>query len=212
MTTQVNSGPPATSNTRIGGGPRLDRIVVGLLLGAVGVGWLLDQAGVSVAWRMFPAVALILIGFALIGTLLGGRGRGALIVLGVIALIVGVAVGVGADRYSGPAGDRMVAPTAAEWPVHQQVSAGTVTVDLTRHPLPETGRLEVDVGAGRIQLVLPERGTVGVDVTVTAGNITVDGVQIRDGIDLQWSSPAQRSSPVDVVLHVGLGQVEVDHG
>lgn len=210
MTTEVNSDSPAATWTQVSSGPRLDRIVIGVLLGAVGVAWLLDQAGVPVAWRAFPAAALILIGIALLGTLLGGRGRGVLIALGLVTMLVAVAVGVGADRYGGPVGDRLVAPTVSEWPVQQQVSAGTVTVDLTRHPLPEAGRLEVDVGAGRIVLMLPDDRTVGIDATVTAGKITVDGVKIHDGIDLRWT--AGPSSAVDVALHVGLGEVEVDHG
>lgn len=210
MTAEVTSGPPAASPARATSAPRLDRIVVGLLLGAVGVAWLLDGAGVPVTWSAFPAAALTLIGIALLGTLLGGRGRGVLIALGLLTMLVAVAVGVGAERYSGPVGDRSVAPTVSQWPVQQQVSAGTVTVDLTRHPLPEKGRLEVDVGAGRITLLLPDDRTVGIDATVTAGTITVDGVKIHDGIDLQWT--AGQSSAVDVVLHVGLGDVEVDHG
>ena len=194
------------------GGPRVDRVVVGLLIGAVGVGWLLDQSGVSVPWRMFPAGALVLIGLALLGTLLGGRGRGALVGLGIIVTAVAVALGVGADRYAGPVGDVVVAPTVAQWPVQQRISAGTVTVDLTRHPLPEVGLLRVDVGAGRIVLVLPAEATAGITASVTAGTVTLDGVKVGDGLDVRWVHPSNLpSSSVELELHVGLGDIEVNH-
>jgi hypothetical protein len=211
MSTDLKSPTATGPGTRSSSGPRVDRIVIGLLLGAIGVGWLLDQAGVSVPWRMFPAAALILIGFALIATLFGGRGRGALVGLGIISLVLAVVVGVGADRYAGPVGDRLVAPAVAEWPVQQHISAGTVTVDLTRHPLPEAGRLQIDVGAGEIDLILPGDSTAGIDATATAGTITVDGVKVGDGVDLQWSTPSNASTPVELTLHVGLGDIEVSH-
>ena len=205
-------GPTATEpRTRSSSGPRVDRIVIGLLIGAIGVGWLLDQAGVSVPWRMFPAAALIAIGLGLLATLLGGRGRGALVGIGIISTVLAVVIGVGADRYAGPVGDRLVAPAVAEWPVQQHISAGTVTVDLTRHPMPEAGWLQIDVGAGEIDLILPHESTASVDATATAGTITVDGVKVGDGVDLQWSKQSDTSSPVELTLHVGLGDIEVSH-
>ena len=210
MSTDLQS-PTTESLTRSSSGPRVDRIVIGLLIGAIGLGWLLDQAGVSVPWRMFPAAALILIGLALIATLLGGRGRGGLVALGIISTVLAVVVGVGADRYAGPVGDRLVAPTVAEWPVQQHISAGTVTIDLTRHPMPEAGRLQIDVGAGQIDLKLPEDSSAGIDATATAGTITVDGVKVGDGLDIQWSKQPNTSSPVELTLHVGLGDIEVSH-
>ena len=104
-----------------------------------------------------------------------------------------------------------MAPTVAESPVQQHISAGTVTIDLTRHPLPEAGRLQIDVGAGEIDLILPSGATAGIDATATAGTITVDGVKVGDGVDLQWSKPSNTSSPVELTLHVGLGDIEVSH-
>jgi len=71
MSTSLGSERPASVEIRPGRGPQVDRIVLGLLVAAIGVGWLLDQAGVSVPWRMLPAAALVLIGLALMATLLG---------------------------------------------------------------------------------------------------------------------------------------------
>lgn len=211
MSTNVESGWTAPDQAGDVGGPRIDRIVIGLLLSAVGVGWLLDLGGVPVPWRMFPAGALVLIGGALLATLIGGRGRGMLIALGIVATLLGLAIGVGADRYQGPVGDHLVAPTSADWPVQEHISAGTLTVDLTRHPLPDTGRLEADVGAGRIVVLVPPERNPSIKASVTAGSITVDGVKVDDGVDLQWSGPGERSDAVELVLHAGLGDIEVRH-
>lgn len=211
MSIGVNSGGATAEVAVARGGLRVDRIVIGLLVGATGVAWLLDETGVSVPWRMFPSAALIVVGLALTATLLGGRGRGVLIGLGIVLLAAAVAIGVGADRYTGPAGDRVLVPTAADWPVQERFSAGTVTVDLTRHPLPEVGHLQVDVGAGRLVVLLPPERTTQIHATVTAGSITVDGVRVQDGIDLQWSNPGTTARSVDLNLHVGLGDIEVDH-
>lgn len=211
MSTNVESGWTAPDQAGDVGGPRIDRIVIGLLLSAVGVGWLLDLGGVPVPWRMFPAGALVLIGGALLATLIGGRGRGMLIALGIVATLLGLAIGVGADRYQGPVGDHLVAPTSADWPVQEHISAGTLTVDLTRHPLPDTGRLEADVGAGRIVVLVPPERNPSIKASVTAGSITVDGVKVDDGVDLQWSGPGERADAVELVLHAGLGDIEVRH-
>ena len=211
MSTDQQNSIATESRSGLPSGPRVDRIVLGLVIGGIGVAWLLDQAGGSVPWQMFPAAALILIGLALLATLFGGRGRGALVGLGIISIIIAVAVGVGADRYAGPVGDLTVAPAVAEWPVQQHISAGTVTVDLTRQPMPAAGRLQVDVGAGRIVLVMPHESSAGIEATATAGTITVDGVKVGDGVDLRWSHQMNTSPSVVLTLHVGLGDIEVSH-
>jgi hypothetical protein len=183
--------------------------VVGVLLVATGVGWLLDARGVAVPWRMFPAAGLVLVGFALLVSLAVGSGRVGLVVTGIPLLLAALAVGVGVDRYAGPVGDREVVPTAGVWPDTTQVGAGTVTVDLARHPLPTTGRLDVRVGAGQVVVVLP-RSAPRVDAAVVAGDIVVDGVRVGDGLDVHWTEPRPTDGS-SVVLEVGTGEVEVRH-
>lgn len=191
------------------GGPRWDRMVVGLLLAAGGVGWLLDGLGVAVPWRFAPAAAVVVVGLALLLSLAGGRGRGGLVPLGIVLLAVAVAVGVGADRFAGPVGDRTITPSVTGWPAAAQVSAGTVTVDLTRGELPAAGRVDVELGAGRVVVLLPADRTVRVHGTVVMGTVVVDGVAAQQGVDLDWTSPDP--SPVDVEIAVGAGDVEVTH-
>lgn len=186
-----------------------DRMVLGLLVAALGVGWLLDGLGVAVPWRLAPAAAVAVVGLALLLSLAGGRGRGGLVSLGIVLLLVAAAVGVGADRFAGPVGDRTIAPSAAGWPAPTRLSAGTVTVDLTRDAFPATGRLDVEVGAGRVVVLLPADRAVRVHGTVVMGTVVVDGVAAQQGVDLDWTSPDP--APVDLVVAVGAGDVEVTH-
>lgn len=192
-------------------GVRMDRVVVGLLVGAAGLGWLLDEAGVSVAWRMYPAAALVLVGAALTISLLGGTGRTNLAVLGAVLLVVAVAVGIGVDRFAGPMGDSTVAPAADAWPVTVRRSAGTVKVDLERNPLPASGLADIQVGAGRIVLTVPASAGVRIEAQAIAGDIIVDGVKVTDGVDIDWSEPGTADAVV-VRLAVALGEIEVRHG
>jgi hypothetical protein len=50
-----------------------------------------------------------------------------------------------------------------------------------------------------------------VDAWTTAGTITVDGVKVGDGIDVRWTQPNTAPSTVTAELHVGMGNIEVNH-
>lgn len=210
VTSSRTSLPPDSSARRE---IHIGRVLLGILVGTAGVGWLLDEMGYSVPWSLFPAAALTVIGLSLLLTLIGGRGRGLLVWMGVVALIAATAVGVGADRYAGPVGDAVITPTVDEWPVARQLSAGTITLDLTRHPLPDTGTATVEVGAGRLIVTLPADDTrFDIDARTTAGSIRVDGVKATDGVDVRWHQPAQGAGAViHLFLQVGLGDIEVNH-
>ena len=140
---------PTEPLARVSGGRpalRMNRVVLGLIAVSVGVLWLLDEVGVDFPWRIVPPAALLGVGIALLVTLVVGEGGTPLIWLGVGLLVVSVALGVGAQRYAAPAGNVSVAPMAGDWPVMSRVSAGNVRLDLTEHPLPNAGRMDVHLG------------------------------------------------------------------
>lgn len=201
---------PAERPPAAGGQVRFDRLVVGGLLLAAGVAWLADDLGVPVPWRFFPAAGLVVVGLAVTVAAMTGRGRGGLVGLGVVLLVVAAAAGLGLPRFAGPVGDRTVAPAADAWPTSASLAAGELTVDLTRHPLPPTGRLEVAVGAGRVLLLLPPAGP-RVEVAVAAGQITLDGRRVDDGLQARWTEPAATPMAAgDVVVAVDVGTGDVD--
>lgn len=185
------------------------RVVFGLLVAAVGTASLLSGVGVDVPWRLAPAIALIVIGLALLASLAGGTGRADLVVLAVIALVLAIAAGVGVERYAGPPGDRTVVPAQQGWPEPVRVAAGTVVLDLTGPALPP-GRAEVAVGAGEIVLRLPADRSVDAEVRVVTGTV-VDDHTVDQGFDLHWAQRPGTPTPISVRLDVGAGQVEVDH-
>ena len=161
-------------------------------------------------------VALLAVGLVLIVTVAaradGGRdaGRSGLAWLGAVLLVMALALGVDAPRYAAPMGNVDLAPAAAEWPVAVQRSTGNVEVDLTRHPLPDQGLLEIQLGAGNVDVSVPRDGSVTIDARVTAGKIRVDGIAVEDGVDLRLSSDTPRT-PVVVTIDVGAGEVAIRH-
>ena len=209
MTTTETRTEPVAAQTGKRPMLRMNRVVFGLLAVSVGVLWLVDELGVDVPWRVVPPAALLLVGIALLVTIVVGEGRTSLIWLGVGLLVVSVALGVGAQRYAAPAGDITLAPAAGDWPLDSRLSVGNVRLDLTEHPLPDHGRVDVHLGAGNVTLVMPDNAPVRVDVTVTAGTIVVDGAKAADGIDLTWSN--ESAADVIVMVDLGAGQVEVRH-
>lgn len=188
-----------------------ERVVLGLLLAAAGVAWMLDVAGVSVPWALAPAAGVVVIGLALLVAAGTHGGHTPLVIWGGILLAVAVATAV-VQPAGGPVGDRYLTPTAGQWPVATSVSAGNLIIDLRQNPLPASGRLTADVTAGRVVLHLPS-GVLATRVQVVGhvgmGQIQVDGVPVRNGMGLDWSSPDPAAVVVDV--HVGTGQLEVDH-
>jgi hypothetical protein len=187
---------------------RWDRAVVGLLIIALGAGWLLDAIGVSVPWRLFPAAGLVAVGGAL---LLARRYRGGLIGLGVVLVLAALLSAVTAARFVGPVGQRTITPVVAEWPVDSSLSVGNLTVDLTGRVLPLDEEMRVGVGVGEIQLIVPAGAQVRVDASVGLGDIRVDGVSVDNGFSTQWTEAATTAGAVLVDAQVGLGSIEVRH-
>jgi len=129
----VRSDPDSSAQRRPN--LRIDRIVFGILLVAVGAGWLLSRQDVAVPWRLGAPVALTLLGvtltIAVLATKDGGvrAGRSGLAWLGAALLALSVALGVSASQYVAPAGNISIAPTDTEWPVEIQRSVGNVDLD-----------------------------------------------------------------------------------
>jgi hypothetical protein len=164
-----------------------------------------------VPWALAPAAGVVLIGIALIVTARAPGGHAPLVVWGgiLLALALGIAV---AHPVSGPLGDRVLTPTASQWPVATTLAAGNLTIDLRQNPVPASGRLTAHVNAGNVVLRLPaENGvrTVKVIAHVGMGQIEVDGTAVRNGLGLDWTSPSP--SAVVVEIQLGTGNLEVDH-
>ncbi|HSU35450.1 MAG TPA: LiaF domain-containing protein [Propionibacteriaceae bacterium] len=194
---------------------RLDRIACGILLVAVGTGWLLDRFGVPVPWRLGAPVALTLVGatlsIAVLATRDGGMrvGRSGLAWLGAALLALSVALGVSASQYVAPAGNVSIAPAATDWPVEIRRSVGNIDLDFTRHPLPDRGTASVHLGAGSITVTVPRGSTMRIDVRATTGQIRVDGETVSSGADLRWSESS--STTLVTTVQLAAGEVDIRH-
>jgi len=209
----VRSDPESSAQRR--SNLRIDRVVFGFLLVAVGAGWLLSRLDVTVPWRLGAPVALTLVGvtltIAVLATKDGGvrAGRSGLAWLGAALLALSVALGVSASQYVAPAGNVSIAPAATEWPVEIRRSVGNVDLDFTTHPLPDRGTASVHLGAGNITVTVPRGSVMRIDVRATTGQIRVDGTTVASGADLGWSESS--STTLVTTVQLAAGEVDIRH-
>jgi hypothetical protein len=163
------------------------RVAAGIVIVVVGVGWLLDGFEVAVPWR------------ALAG-------------LGAVLLVASLIAALPVRGYTGPVGERAVAPGPGDWPVEQNIGVGSLRVDLTGRELPAGGRVDVRVGVGDLRVVVPSGVPVRITAVVELGDIKVDGVSVDNGVDARWSQDVADPRPVQLEARVGVGSLEVRHG
>jgi phage shock protein PspC (stress-responsive transcriptional regulator) len=217
MPTTATPAPPRPA-------PAFAPIVTAILLVGGGGLWLLDSLGaVEVGWRGATAVGLVLVGVTLVVATWWGRAAGLipLAILLATVLVVDDAVAVPIDAGIG---DRtVVVTTPEEVDDHQQLLIGDLTVDLTDVPTQSGSRqeVEVSVGIGQMQVIVPRDATVTADTTIRAGEVAWPGrpdVNRESGVDVDRSfslgpvGGAADGPRLHLDLSMGLGNVEVVRG
>ncbi|CAN5328800.1 PspC domain-containing protein [soil metagenome] len=164
--------PPPTAGRSRGDGV-LAAVTTALAVIAVGVLWLIERTGTGLEPTAYVAAVVAVIG---LGTLIGtrfGNGRW-LVPLGVLAVLV-LAGSTQVPVWS--AGEYDLAPTrAADVPPGYEVGAGQIQLDLTWiEDIDQLdGRtLHLDIGAGRIRVVLPEDLGVDCDASLLLGELKI---------------------------------------
>jgi hypothetical protein len=188
---------------------------VGALLVLVGIGWLLDAAGVEVPWRAVLPAALIAVGLACVAGAFRGR-QHALMVVG-IALTVVLSVAVAADwdldvPLGGGVGDRTERPVAPAELTGYELGVGNLVVDLRQLQLPPgTTAVEARVGIGELTVQVPEGVSVAVAARSGLGEVQALGEQEGGfGSRIDTTSEAGGDRRLELDLRVGLGQVRVE--
>jgi hypothetical protein len=214
MTTEplppAGPAPPADRH-----GPAAATVLVGALLVLVGIGWLLDAAGVEVPWRAVLPAALIAVGLACVAGAFRGR-QHALMVVGV-ALAVVLSLAAAADwdleiPLGGGVGDRTERPTTPAELTGYELGVGNLVVDLRQLQLPPgTTRVQARVGVGELAVEVPQG--VSVAVVARSGLGQVQALDEEEGglasrIDTVSEAGGDRRLELD--LRVGLGQVRVE--
>lgn len=209
------TSPPASPLERV----RSGRLVAGLLLVLFGVGWLLEVLDViDFPWDVLLPIALILVGVAIVLASRSGARPGGLIAVGIVltgVMVIGSAIDF---PLGGGVGERLERPaTVSELRDEYVLGIGQLTVDLTdlsAGALGADARTRVRVGIGQLVVIVPEELPVLVFARATVGNVRVFedeeggfGAEREAGPGLDGRGPV-----LELVLSVGLGEVEVRRG
>ena len=224
----VGPTPPPASVPRGPSGPGAGATsaIVGVGLIIFALVWIADRTS-SYDGPVFltaGAIALIVAGLAVV--LAGIRGRtaggiGGLAIVAMVLLLPAAAV----HSWSGDfptgkgiaVGELIKAPTtAAEAEDGFFIGAGEADIDLTELPVTRGGiTVPIGVGAGDIQVVLPEDGDWIAEVHVMAGEITLNGDVLRSGAGMSdplrvESRSVQDGAEPTLTVEIGVGAGQVD--
>ena len=212
--------PPAARPAPQESAPRrhrsmLGRITLGLALIVVGLLWLGDQADLlDLAFRDGVATMLGIVGLGLIVGAWLGRARG-LIVVGLllvpIVVVSSALRGTGVDLTAG-IGDRVYVPGPLdELPEHYDLAAGQLVLDLTELELgDEPVEIAARVGAGQLEVIVPDDAAVDIEANVAMGEIDILGEGPSGaGLDHSYARTGERGS-ILLDLDVSLGEIVVE--
>jgi hypothetical protein len=190
-------------------------ILFGVILLMLGVLWLLDIGDIiDVTWTLVGSVTLILIGIMLIVTARRDSPEG-MIFLGIVLSAV-VLLGSLASwpSFEGGVGENDIAPASFEQ-VEAEYSwaVGSQEIDFSDVSFPEGATsVELRLGTGNIQVIIPDDVAVRVDWSIGLGNADVfdenrSGVNPGGSYQSEGFDSAETQLEIDVSL--GMGSLEV---
>lgn len=192
------------------------RLVAGVLLVLFGAGWLLEVLDVTdVPWDVLLPAALVLVGVALVVAARSGAGHTGLIATGVVLTVL-LVVGSAIDfPVGGGVGEREEHPgSVGELREEFRLGVGQLTIDLTDlsfDDIATTERVRARVGIGQLVVIVPPQAPVRVVARATLGNVQV--FELEDsGFEVERTRAPAADPVLDLMLSVGLGQVEVRRG
>jgi phage shock protein PspC (stress-responsive transcriptional regulator) len=163
-------------------------VVVAIIVTAAGLTLVLSAFLRPLRWLIVPALAL---------------GLGA-----------GTAVAAGVEDVGGSTGEEFYRPaTAADIRPHYELGAGHLVVDLRNTQLSGEHHIDIDLGAGQAEVVVPEGTCVATDLHAGIGGLALFG-HGTGGIDVDRADGGRApagTSRVVVTGDVGLGVIEIDH-
>ena len=202
-------GPPTDRHA-----PAAATVLVGALLVLVGIGWLLDAAGVAVPWRAILPASLIAVGRACVAGAFRGRQHALMIVGIVLTVVLSLAAAVDWDLgvpLTG-VGDRTERPRTPADLEEYGHAVGNFELDLRQLQVPPgTTTVEARVGVGELVVHVPAGVSVEVAARSGLGEVDVFGQQEGGfGSRVDGSFDAAGPGTLRLDLRVGLGQVQVD--
>jgi phage shock protein PspC (stress-responsive transcriptional regulator) len=210
-------GPKPRSPRWIGGWVFL----LALLAGGLGTGATWEDRAPAAGLQTGLACALVVFGLGIaVSAFLGRTGAGsiflAVVTAGLLACTAALPTNVTTDWVR----TEWTPPNAAGVADRYQLGTGVGTLDLTRVNVAkgQTLATSVDVGAGKVKVVVPPDVTVRLDIEVGLGDIQLPGddkedVDVapdkKDQLTLSPAKGADSGGTITIDLEVGLGQAEV---
>jgi hypothetical protein len=195
--------------------------LLALLAGGLGTGLTWDDHPLGTSLQTGLSCALVAFGLGIaVSAFLGRTGAGS-----VFLAVVTAGLLTGAAAVPKDIGTQWIRttwqPTAvAQVRDHYDLGTGVGTLDLSRLRVPDGQSVatRVDVGLGRIRVIVPRDVTVRLSIDVGVGDIQLPGDQQKD-VDVEPGKRQQTTLPpvtggknagtLDLGLQVGAGQVEV---
>ncbi|HEX6947853.1 MAG TPA: LiaF domain-containing protein [Acidimicrobiia bacterium] len=193
--------------------PSYGTVVTGVILVLLGVLWALDAADVAeIRLSMVIPITLAVVGLALMIGSFRGEHPG-LITLGVFLTVATLLVSFLPGSFRGGVGDREIRVTQmSELEDRYDLALGKIQLDLEDLDLTQSAEVELSVGAGEIQVRVPDDVEFRVEASVGAGEIQVvdessEGITPR----LDYTSPGfdSASTTLTLKINVGAGKIEV---
>ncbi|HEX7166146.1 MAG TPA: hypothetical protein VF230_04100 [Acidimicrobiales bacterium] len=214
----------ATTPAPAGRSHSADGQVLGVLLIASGVGWLLQRSGlVDLSWETLLSALLVMLGLGMLLTARRPGGIGLVLVGGAITIALASASSIDIGLLKAGVGERTLHPgtiTAAR--KDARLAVGHLDVDLTDLVLSDDGgdpeTIRYEVGIGELTVRVPEDADVRVVGKARGGELSLLGFE-RSGPDMEHevldrADTGDSLEPVepDLVLHVSVwfGSVRVD--
>jgi hypothetical protein len=206
------TGDPAAPADRRG--PAAGTVLVGVLLVLVGIGWLLDLAGVEVPWRAVLPAALVAVGLACVAGAFQGRQHALMAVGAALMLVLSVAVAADWDLdlpLRGGVGDRTERPSTPAELRRYELAIGNFQLDLRGLQVPAgTTAVAARVGIGELDVRVPQGVAVEVVASSGIGQVVVLGEEEGGVASRVETSAGTGDRRLRLDVRSGLGQVRVD--
>ncbi|MET8469942.1 PspC domain-containing protein [Streptomyces sp. NPDC006422] len=193
-----------------------------LLAGGIGTGVTWDERSLNDSLQTGLACALAVFGLGIAVSAFRGRtGVGSILLAVITAGLLTASAALPANISTSWARTDWTPARAADVRPHYELGSGVGTLDLSKVSVAKGKTLatHVEVGAGKVRIVLPDDDTVRLRAEVGVGDIRLPDDPSRD-VDVRpdqqqtvtLAPPGAKDDKVSIELHVevGLGQLEVD--
>ncbi|MFF6782021.1 PspC domain-containing protein [Streptomyces sp. NPDC012510] len=195
--------------------------LLALLAGGIGTGATWDDRSLAAGLQTGLACALTVFGLGIaVSALLGRTGAGSIFLAVVTAGLLAGAAALPANITTDWARTEWTPRNADGVAARYELGTGVGTLDLSKVDVAEGATLatSVEVGAGKVKVVVPPDVVVRLDVEVGLGDIQLPGddkedVDVapdkRDRLTLSPAKGSESGGTLTIDLEVGLGQAEV---